>query len=241
MNRCGDRVWPRACTSPAHTGIYADAVLRSLALVMTSLLVLPACSVAEDEDADVAALVADLNGYWEAAGPDIGLDYEPVPLSRIGDGTDGLTCDGEPVAGEDIEDNAFVDPGCAEGLTVGYDPAYADPGRELELELTLAHEWGHVIQAQAPQIDLMEVDGLAIDSELQADCFAGGWASTAYGDADVAALRESVAEIGDELHVPLDDPDAHGTAEERVAAFSVGYDSGVEACVTDELIDVLPG
>lgn len=209
--------------------------------LLIATVLLAACGTDEGDTSDVATLVADLNGFWATSGSALGLEYEAVPLSRIGDGTAGVTCDGSSVAGDDIDDNAFVDPDCAEGLTIGYDPDYAEPGREMELALTLAHEWGHVIQAQAPDIDLMAVDGLAIDSELQADCFAGGWASTAYEEEDLAALREEVARTGDEADVPIEDPDAHGTAQDRVAAFAVGYESGVEACITDELGDLLPG
>lgn len=194
---------------------------------------------AVNESATVDGLVDDLNGYWASIDDDLGFVFEPVPDSRISDGTDGVTCDGGVVAGEDIDDNAFVDDSCREGLTVGFDPDYADPGRELELALTFAHEWGHVAQAQAPTLDFYELDGLAIDAELQADCFAGAWAAEARAE-DRDELEVMMLDLGDELHVPIDDPDAHGTPDERLDAFVLGFDEGHTACASDDLLDLLP-
>ncbi len=187
---------------------------------------------------DVAAIVQDLNDYWIQADEELGFDYRPVPIGRVTTGSDGVLCDAERIDPEEVEGNAFVDPGCAEGITVAYDPAYL--GDSLaRAEATLAHEWGHVIQAQAVDLDLsLDPDGLPIDAELQADCFAGAWAAER-AEADIERLRTDTEKAGDGSDVDVDDPHAHGTPEQRAGAFDVGLDGGPAACV-DELIDALP-
>ncbi len=188
---------------------------------------------------EIAAIVDDLNDYWSQADDDLGFDYEPVPLERVGTAADGLTCSLEPIEAEEVADNAFVDPSCSEGITVAYDPAYL--GESLaRAEATMAHEWGHVIQAQAADLDISnDPDGLPIDAELQADCFAGAWAAER-AEADIERLRTDTAKAGDEGEVDIEDPHAHGTPEDRTAAFDVGLDGGPAACV-NELLDTLPG
>ena len=58
---------------------------------------------------------------------------------------------------------------------MAFDPAYL--GRSLATTRPPWPRVGHVIQAQAIDLDLSEdPDGLPIDAELQADCFAGAWA-----------------------------------------------------------------
>ena len=187
---------------------------------------------------EIEAIVDDLNDYWSEADAELGFDYEPVPLDRVTDTTDGVTCNARPIDPDEVEGNAFVDSGCAEGITVAYDPDYLDDSL-ARAEATLAHEWGHVIQAQAVDLDLSEdPDGLPIDAELQADCFAGAWAAER-AEADIERLRRDTAGAGDPDEVDVDDPHAHGTPTERAEAFDVGVDGGPVACI-DELIDALP-
>lgn len=189
-------------------------------------------------DEDVAQVVDELNAYWSQADAELGFDYEPIGTDRITTGTDGVLCDFQPIEPDEVEDNAFVDSGCAEGITVAFDPAYL--GRSLATtEATMAHEWGHVIQAQAIELDLSEdQDGLPIDAELQADCFAGAWAAER-ATSSIEDLRADTAGAGDPGPVDIEDPHAHGTPEDRVAAFDVGVDGGPAACI-DQLIDALP-
>lgn len=193
----------------------------------------------ETADAEIAAIVDDLNQYWSEADSELGFTYTPVPPSRVSTGNDGVTCDRQEIDPSDVEDNAFVDAGCSEGITVAYDPTYVSASL-ARAEVTLAHEWGHVIQAQSSELDLsLDPDGLPIDGELQADCFAGAWAAER-ATADLEELRIDVAESGDPHGVPLDDPDGHGTDQERLDAFNIGHAGGPVACV-EELVTALPG
>ncbi|MFN8124143.1 MAG: hypothetical protein U0237_17170 [Thermoleophilia bacterium] len=187
---------------------------------------------------DVPAIVRDLNAYWAVHDEELGFRYRPVPPRRVGTLRDGLTCDGAPIDRADVAGNAYVDPDCSEGILVAYDPRYVE-ATTVRAEATMAHEWGHVIQAQADDIDLSrDPDGLPIDAELQADCFAGAWAAER-ARSPIGRLRTDTARSGDPSGTDVEDPDAHGLPRERVTAFDVGLHGGPVACV-DELIDALP-
>ncbi len=223
------------------------SVLRCLVVAIGASLATAACSAATDAApggtlADARALGAELNEWWDEVADDtLGFDFVPVPMDRITDGTDGATCDGispDP-DGEDLDLNAFVDSACREGVLVAVDPAYL-VGPPLHMEMVLAHEWGHVLQGQAPHLDAWEFDGLSIDTELQADCFAGAWAGGTLGPVGVEQAALRTAESGDEEGVAVDDPDAHGRPEQRRAAFHLGALGGPAACVGDSLLSVLP-
>lgn len=95
----------------------------------------------------------------------------------------------------------------------------------------LAHEWGHHVQA---------TEGLSPGSgnsfELQADCLSGSYAR----DADTRGLLEhgdlveavSISAMGgdDPVAFPQDSPGAHGTSDDRIAAFMRGYLDGFVGC-----------
>lgn len=219
--------------------------MRALIPALSLVVVVGGCGSGQQADDDIAVdalasrVVEDLNDYWVEADAELGFDYEPIRMDRVSTGRDGVLCDGLELDPAELEGNAFVDADCAEGLLVAYDPDYLD-GSVVRTEGTLAHEWGHVVQAQAREIDLGEdPDGLPIDAELQADCLAGAWAAER-ATADVDALRRDVGQAADPAEVELDDPDAHGTAEERVSAFEIGLSGGPAACI-DQLLDALPG
>lgn len=226
---------------PLHSIRLLLRIVVLVVVVVGGLVGVVGCSGGSDlatTEEDVDAIVEDLNDYWSEVAPDLGFDYEPISLARVTTAQDGVLCNRKPVEPEEVEDNAFVDSGCAEGITVAYDPRYV--GQSLaRAEATMAHEWGHVVQAQAEDLDLsLDPDGLPIDAELQADCFAGAWAGER-ARSDMEDLRQDTADSGDEGEVDIEDPDAHGSPEDRVTAFDVGVDGGPEACL-NQLIDALP-
>jgi predicted metalloprotease len=104
----------------------------------------------------------------------------------------------------------------------------------------IAHEVGHHVQNINGLLGKGEVH--QIETELQADCLAGGWAKDAekrqlveVGDIDEAL--NAAAAIGDDTiqrktqgHVQ---PETwtHGSAAQRSAAFKKGYQGGIRACM----------
>lgn len=111
----------------------------------------------------------------------------------------------------------------------------------------VAHEWGHHIQNIEGTLGLSDYndpgeDSAAVALELQADCYAGVWASRA--DKGDDAILEPITEeqvkqailtaraIGDD-HIQEQagqevNPDAwtHGSSEQRQKLFLAGYESG---------------
>ncbi len=97
--------------------------------------------------------------------------------------------------------------------------------------IVMAHEWGHLAQWQKYSDNSRRP---TIEKEQEADCLAGAYTKYAReesqlledGDAEVAA--RTLYSMGDELS--WFDPNAHGTPEMRVAAYTRGLIKGVDGC-----------
>jgi predicted metalloprotease len=95
--------------------------------------------------------------------------------------------------------------------------------------LVVAHEWAHRVQHVTGVLQLRAQGRLYTkQTELQADCLAGLWAASEFrrGRLDPGDLDEfynAVASVGDPPGTSAADPRAHGSAEEREAAFKTGY------------------
>ncbi|MGI8515458.1 MAG: KPN_02809 family neutral zinc metallopeptidase [Acidimicrobiia bacterium] len=131
---------------------------------------------------------------------------------------------------------------------------------DLAPAYVLSHEIAHHVQnslgiseqvrSQQEQ-NPSEANDLSVRTELQADCFAGVWASTVFvgqletGEAlaldpgEINEALEAAAAVGDDrIQIAVQgrvDPESftHGTAEQRQQWFQTGYDSGdPNACDT---------
>jgi predicted metalloprotease len=136
---------------------------------------------------------------------------------------------------EDIAQNAFY---CPEADLIAWDqPALMAPLREefgeLTLGIVMAHELGHAIQER------VALQGATVTFEQQADCFAGAWVrSVVDGSSD--AFTVGPGELDDALAgmlllrdtpgVEATDPNAHGSAFDRIAALKDGFDNGARSC-----------
>ena len=106
---------------------------------------------------------------------------------------------------------------------------------DFVIPIVLAHEWGHAIQKRSGFFDQNKVTA---SGELQADCFAGGWARHAQDDGvfevNAADLDRALAGMLDIADTPgtttENNQTAHGSGFDRVSAFQEGYDNGVEKC-----------
>ena len=176
-----------------------------------------------------------------------GATYRPASMVAYSGGTQTACGFGQTAAGP------FY---CPSDQTIYIDPAFFNelsrrfgaPG-DAAAAYVIAHEVGHHIQnlqgtldrAQQAQARASRTEGNAVQVqvELQADCYAGVWASSARdeqgsileaGDAQ-EALRAAEA-VGDDTlqkqtqgHV-VPDSFTHGTSEQRMAAFNRGLSSG---------------
>jgi predicted metalloprotease len=110
----------------------------------------------------------------------------------------------------------------------------------------IAHEMGHHVQdesgitaqvAKAGRDEQTGAEGLSVRTELQADCYAGVWASTVYaeGDLEEGDIEEAFGAaraVGDDrlqrqaTGTVRPDTFTHGTSQQRRAWFDRGYRSG---------------
>lgn len=128
-----------------------------------------------------------------------------------------------------VNNVVYLDPSLAtvmDGRFAGQDRAYA-------LAVVLAHEYGHVIQAEVKQPGYGDSSqSVSQHIEQQADCLSGVWAhqqSTA-GLLDTARFAADahtlITAISDQTEMA-----AHGTPQERAAALAIGLQSGrQQAC-----------
>ena len=132
------------------------------------------------------------------------------------------------------------------------DRRFGAPG-DFAQAYVLAHEVGHHVQTllgtnaavqRESRQNPSERNELSVRLELQADCFAGVWAASAYArdvlvPGDLEEALTAAAAVGDdriqEQTQGRIDPESftHGTSEQRVTWFRTGFDSGdPNACDT---------
>ncbi len=125
-------------------------------------------------------------------------------------------------------DAIFIDLRLLESVTADFG-LYAAVG-------VLSHEWGHYIQ---DQLDLFrQLPGLR-QIELQADCMSGAYTTYEFSlglinAQDVQLARDLFFSIGDDQinpDAPYNHPGAHGTGNERLAAFNLGLDTNAQVCI----------
>ncbi len=201
----------------------------------------------------VRAAVADIQLWWSEQYPALyGSSFEPISggvYAAYPERTTPIPGCGtnEPTPYEEIvRYSAFY---CAQGDFMVYDDGeqgalfgLAERLGPPILTVVLAHEFGHVVQSRAGELDR----GLpTIATEQQADCFAGAWVARAargeaagivFTDADVRTGLSAMIAVRDPLGTDQLDAGGHGTAFDRVGAFQVGFIEGPGRCagVLDE-------
>ncbi|SDO22064.1 Putative neutral zinc metallopeptidase [Klenkia soli] len=207
---------------------------------------------AAETEADVTARnsLADLNDFWAQTFPEVyGEDFPALTGGYFsvdpGDVDESQYPDGEigcSSAPEEVEQNAFYcppDSGTSNEDSISYDRAFLQElgdqfGRFLPA-LIMAHEFGHAVQGRVGY----PADDTSINTETQADCFAGAWTRwVADGNASHETIR--APELDDLLagyYVVRDPPgtdpaaeQAHGSYFDRVSAIQDGFDGGAAAC-----------
>lgn len=183
-----------------------------------------------------AVLDRDVDLFWAGEFAGAGLNYNPPDAIVAMDGPISTAC-GRAVPAETA---AFY---CTLDETIYYNPEFRfvveQNVGDFAWVTVIAHEWGHHIQAQLGiyATENPEMDGglYSLELEQQADCLAGVYTADAEdrewldpGDFEEAIYLTGVA--GDPEGTAADDPEAHGTSEQRRDAFRSGYDDGLEGC-----------
>jgi hypothetical protein len=194
----------------------------------------------------VGATLASLEDHWTEIFRRNNATYSAAPLVLFRGGTDTGCGYGQTASGP------FY---CPADHTVYLDLNFMDElvklgGRgDFGLAYVVAHEVGHHVQTL---LDPRRMGGRkgqqeSIATELQADCYAGVWAHYANNQrgfietGDIEEGLKTAAAVGDD-HIQRSmtgrvSPESfsHGTSEQRVQAFNVGFRTGrVDACAFRE-------
>lgn len=193
-----------------------------LIVVMAAAALLAPLSVAAQSTVEM--VVADIDTYWAEQFANTGLTYASPGLRAV---------DSEITTSCGVLD-PLMSPGayCAADQTVYYSLLWApdEPGTEILWWTVLSHEWGHHIQWQA-DTGVTTV----LESELQADCFAGAYLRNIEERGLVSPAVVSLAlgltqSAGDVwFFLPAGGPE-HGNKAERALAFMTGMNGGLADC-----------
>jgi len=217
------------------------------------------CQSAEDannnDDCRILATATSLDDYWSEALPaNVDIQYTQ-PQVTIGDGRMTTGCGAANISQSGpfycpSDKTVYLSTGFYEQLNKmgGSDGPFAQ-------EYVTAHEFGHHIQNLQGNLGLSDYndpgeDSNAVKMELQADCYAGLWAS--HADKGENALLEPITQdqvqqaittaqsIGDDAIQESAgqevNPDSwtHGSSEQRQESFLRGYQGGtMESCHED--------
>jgi predicted metalloprotease len=193
--------------------------------------------VSDDPSAVAQRAVEDVTEFWRGTYPAVyGEEFQELAgFYPYGPDTEMPPCGPIELAYEEIANNAFY---CPDDDIIAWDegqlmPQLNEDFGAFTVAIVIAHEYGHAAQARFGTGDR------TIDLELQADCFAGAWTqrvadSEAAGfepsDVDLDKTVAGLISIRDAPGVGPNDPMAHGSGFDRVAAFQDGFENGAQKC-----------
>ena len=204
----------------------SEVIVLVMCLVLALLPTYAGVASAQEQTAKeslIEGMVTNLNAYWDEQFQLLGYSYSPAELMFLYDhelvlGPCGLAFTGLgpsycPYDGNLYYPVDWVDP--ATGLRL------EDYG-ESAVEMVVAHEIAHHAQLQMQKFGIPGVESTpGTQMELEADCLAGVYVNRAI--THPAGIEAALAALG-EAGGP-----GHGTSQQRIAAFELGYKTGDEA------------
>jgi predicted metalloprotease len=199
----------------------------------------------------VTAVTKDVDTYWtktfKTSGlPEPRVSYRWIPAgqtaaSACGD-EDGAMGDSAAAycSGDDtiyISEKFATDiyNGALDRALPGSSQGYGGTIGDFAVAYIVAHEYGHQVQDELGLFEKYRGQIPTMGFELQADCYAGTWAKSAYDqnrleDGDVQEALDAALAVGD---FDTANPGHHGTPQQREEAWSSGFESGdPSACST---------
>jgi len=192
----------------------------------------------------VTFVVDDVQDSWARAFAEANLQYEATQLVLFRQATQTGCGTGQSATGPfycPLDKKVYLDLGFFRELQ----DRFGAPG-DFAQAYVIAHEFGHHVQnllgvsedvRRAQQEDPGNANELSVRLELQADCFAGIWAHSAYEEnllesGDLEEGLAAAAAVGDDRiqgeATGRVDPESftHGSSEQRTEWFQKGFVSG---------------
>ena len=195
----------------------------------------------QDMEEFLTSVTTDVDAYWmktfAASGlPEPRVSYRWIPAGQ----TAASACAGEGGAMGDsaaaycpADDTIYISEkfatdiydGALDHALPGSSQGYGRTVGDFAVAYIVAHEYGHQIQHELGVFD-QQLPTVAV--ELQADCYAGTWANSAYEEnrleeGDVQEALDAALAVGD---FDAGNPGHHGTPEQREQAWYSGFESG---------------
>ena len=207
-------------------------------------LVLGAGNGAQPETMEqfLTAVTKDVDSYWTKVFESSGVDeprvsYAWIPAGQTAQSACGADAMGDSAAaycpGDDtiyISEKFATDiyDGALDQALPGSSQGFGRTAGDFAVAYIVAHEYGHQIQHELGLFDQYGQQVPTSAFELQADCYAGTWANSAYQenrleDGDVQEALDAALAVGD---FNSSDPGHHGTPEQRAEAWNAGFESG---------------
>ena len=196
-------------------------------------------SAPQQIDEYMEGVLRDIDAYWvrtfRAAGlpePSVRFDFIPPRRPRLT--ACGITIGDDAAFYCPADDTIYVSQQFAadlyNGVVRGLPGESAGQGRaagDFAVAYVLAHEYAHNLQQELGIFD-NSTGPSARPYELQADCWSGSWANSAFEQgaldrADLDEILNAALAVGD---FDVGNQQHHGTPEERRAAVLDGFESG---------------
>ena len=190
----------------------------------------------------LTAVTKDVDAYWTKEFKDSGLpqpkvSYKWIPAGQTAasacgdeDGTLGDSaaayCSGDDTIYISQKFATDIYNGALDNALPGSSQGYGRTVGDFAVAYIVAHEYGHEVQDELGADQDQQLPTMAF--ELQADCYAGTWAKSAYDenrleDGDVQEALDAALAVGD---FDATNPSHHGTPEQREEAWNSGFEAG---------------
>ena len=192
----------------------------------------------------LTAVTKDVDAYWTKAFQDSGLPEPRVSFQWIPEGqTAASACgDADGTLGDSAaaycpsDDTIYISEkfatdiynGALDHALPGSAQGYGRTVGDFSVAYIVAHEYGHQVQHELGLFDKYGDQLPIMAFELQADCYAGTWANSAYEEnrleeGDVEEALDAALAVGD---FDAGNPGHHGTPEQREEAWTSGFEAG---------------
>jgi uncharacterized protein len=198
----------------------------------------------ENMEQFLTAVTQDVDAYWttefkDANLPEPKVSYQWIPAGQTAasacgdaDGTLGDSaaayCPGDDTIYISQKFATDIYNGALDQALPGSSQGYGRTIGDFSVAYIVAHEYGHEVQNELGLFDKYGEQLPTMAFELQADCYAGTWAKSAYDqnrleDGDVQEALDAALAVGD---FDASNPGHHGTPEQRETAWNSGFEAG---------------